>query len=351
MTSRLTAGHQAAHFDSSVSRETFSARHEYCVPLFSVLYCAALEVRVRGRSLFGAAVLFSLLLGAGPAFAGPFADVPLGHWAYPEATILAKAGLLRPQDERALSSHSSLTRYDFAVLLLGPLSALERLGGSSDRDGADSAVVRALEQANMRDRRRLGLAISRLAREFDDVIRLMGEPYKMGLSSADTMAATGRLPTSAPRASDPPSTLLSAFSAQVRGAKVGLGYRPAATNNMALEYTAAARFAPPVTRAPAPGANANRPILGDLGLSGLRATVEYGLADDLRLTLAYEALLREAAGAVTPDPTRLGSVGLAYRLSGSTDVRLNYGLIARRDSTETLRIQDRLASAQLTVRF
>ena len=306
---------------------------------------------MRGRSLFGVAVLFSLLLGAGPAFAGPFADVPPGHWAYPEAMMLAKAGLLRPQDERALSSHSSLTRYDFAVLLLGPLSALERLAGSSDRDGADSAVVRALEQANMRDRRRLGLAISRLAREFDDVIRLLGEPYKMGLSSADTVASTGRLPTSVAPASDRPSMLLPAFSAQVRGAKVGLGYRPAATNNMALEYAAAARFAPPVTRAPAPGANANRPILSDLGLSGLRATVEYGLADDLRLTLAYEALLREAAGTVTPDPTRLGSVGLAYRLSGSADVRLNYGLIARRENNEPLRIQDRLASAQLTVRF
>jgi len=265
--------------------------------------------------------------------------------------MLAKAGLLRPQDERALDSHSSLTRFDFAILVLEPLAALERLATSADRDGADSAVVRALERPTMRERRRLGLAVARLGHEFEDVIRLMGEPYKTGLSSADAMASTGRLPASPSRPAEPAGAILPALSAQVRGAKVGLGYRPAGTDTRALEYTAAARLTPPVTAAPAPGATPYQPILSDLGLSGLRATVEYGLATDLRLTLAYEALLREAAGTIAPDPTRLGSVGLAYRLSGSADVRLNYGLIARRDNTETLRIQDRLASAQLTVRF
>ena len=326
-------------------------RHKYCAEHGAVLYCQALEGLLKGRLLLGAAPLVALLAWTGSALAGPFSEVPTGQGAYSEATTLARAGLLRSQDERALSSRATLSRYDFAILLLEPLAVLEKLGRGSPPEAIQSSALRAFERVTPAERRRLGLAIARLTREFGDVMRLIGEPYRAGLSAADTMGSTGQLPGIGRRASSTAASVLPALSARLRGARIDLGYRRASGESMPLEYVAATRFAPAVSSPSPPGGAENRPLLSNLGLSGLRASVEYGVADDLRLILAYEALLREEAGKLTRDPTRLGSLGLAYRLSGSTDVRLNYGLIARLDENDTVRVQDRLASAELTVRF
>jgi hypothetical protein len=133
---------------------------------------------------------------------------------------------------------------------------------------------------------------------------------------------------------------------------LALTYRRSGAEAPPFEYVAALRLAGAEGAAGAPRASMpGRPSLSDLGLSAVGGSLEYGLTDDLSVRVGYEALLREGAGSLTADPTLLKTVGLAYRLSGSTDLRLRYQLIERREAPNLPPAEARLAATELTVRF
>lgn len=293
-----------------------------------------------------------LCLLAAPAVAGPFAEVPRSHPAYKEAAVLDKAAVLRPADSRLLSSGRTLTRYDFALMVLEPLSAIDAIAKDNVGSAGQTALAQALQTMSVEERMRLGRAIAVLAREFGDVLRLISEDHASGLEAANTLAATGS--PGAPRVAKSPAeaTITSPLSYNLRGARLALTYRRSGADAPPFEYVAALRLAsPPSAVAPPRASMAGRPAMSDLGLSAVGGSLEYGLTEGLRLSLGYEALLMEGSSNLTADPTRMKTVGLAYRLSGSTDVRLRYQLIERREAPNVPPAQARLAATELTVRF
>lgn len=78
-----------------------------------------------GQRLLAAVVIVGLLTAAWPAAAaGPFADVPAGHWAYNALEQLSEAGLVDGYPAGFFSGSRRLTRYEVA---LSVAKALERL--------------------------------------------------------------------------------------------------------------------------------------------------------------------------------------------------------------------------------
>lgn len=81
--------------------------------------------------LAGAATIgaVTLLPGAAQAQAqgrGPFADVPMNHWAYDAVTQLAQRGIFTGYPDNTFSGKRALTRYEFAVALQRMLQDVQR---------------------------------------------------------------------------------------------------------------------------------------------------------------------------------------------------------------------------------
>ena len=73
-------------------------------------------------SLFASAAVVALLAGASaPVFAqgagGPFADVPVDHWAYKSVDTLQKAGIVIGYPDGTFGGKRAMTRYEFAVAI------------------------------------------------------------------------------------------------------------------------------------------------------------------------------------------------------------------------------------------
>lgn len=70
--------------------------------------------------------LVALALVAPPCAAqdprGPFADVPVGHWAYQDVDTLQKAGVVFGHPEGTVTGRREVTRHDFAVAVAGVLA-------------------------------------------------------------------------------------------------------------------------------------------------------------------------------------------------------------------------------------
>jgi hypothetical protein len=304
---------------------------------------------LKGRVVPGGILL---LLLAAPAFAGPFADVPRTDSAYRDSAVLSKAGVLNKADTELLSSGKALTRYDFALMVLEPLSVISDMASDKRGDADQTALAQALQTMSRSDRMRLGTAIAALASEFGDVLALISEDYASGIEAASALALNGA--PSVPLSTRNPAERRdsSPLSYSVLGARLALTYRRSDPDAPPFEYVAALRLAGAPASAATPRASmSGRPALSDLGLTAVGGSLEYGIAEGLRLNLGYEALLMDGSSNVTVDPARLKTVGLAYRLSGSTDVRLKYQLIERRESPNVAPAEAHLAATELTVRF
>jgi len=122
-----------------------------------------------------------ILLGAAsPLWAGPFSEVPAGHWAYSECSRLASLGLL-PSDRGAnFSGNPQLTRFEFAVTVLDPLAGLDGavavLGGDASPTQWIEAAARGLGLSPDRSESEFSeaaLALLRLSDEFGDELRAL----------------------------------------------------------------------------------------------------------------------------------------------------------------------------------
>ena len=96
--------------------------------------------------LAGAALLFSVAMpvraqtGAG---GGPFADVPMGHWAYEAVNSLAQKGVFTGYPDGTFSGKRAMTRYEFAVAVARLLTYIgENPGAKGDPGPAGPAGPR-----------------------------------------------------------------------------------------------------------------------------------------------------------------------------------------------------------------
>jgi len=301
------------------------------------------------------AIVLLLLLGACCALASPFDPVPQEDRAYGDCGALAQSGVVDSRPASDFNGATALTRYDFALTLVRPMAALEALA----TEGLPGPALNAVSGMTQNDRSRVGAALVRLIEEFNDVLSALGRDSAQAILGA-RLLADGRY---TPRATPAPINDAAGITYEADRARVGLVYHATEGADAALPQvplggltdapiTGLAGSRLPVGRAepdvPAPARIAST----DISLRRLRGSVEYGVTSNLTLNLAYEALVRQGRGMAALDEASLRTLGVGYRLSPNTSVKLNYHLINYADHTRLgSRLEDRMAETELTVRF
>jgi hypothetical protein len=301
------------------------------------------------------AIVVLLLLGACFAFASPFDLVPQDDQAYGDCRALAESRVIDSRPASDFSGATALTRYDFTLTLVRPMAALETLA----TEGRPGPALNAVSGMTQSDRARVGVALARLIEEFNDVLSALGKDGSQALVGA-RLLAEGRY---TPRAAPAPAEDAAGITYETDRARVGLVYRATEGEAAALPQvplggltdapiTGLAGSRLPASRAEPDVATPARIASTDISLRRLRGSVEYGVTPDLTLNLAYEALVRQGQGMAALDQASLRTLGVGYRLSPSTSVKLNYHLINYADHTRVgSRLADRMAETELTVRF
>jgi len=319
---------------------------------------------MRGGSL---AIALVLILGAAvPLWAGPFSEVPSGHWAYQACAGLGAAGVLAaPGEAVAFTGHPQLTRFEFGVALLDPLSQLDRelaaLPPGTDSKQVLYASLRALgftPRLSEDDIARLASDLRRLSLEFVDVIRSLGlDPARVAgalqlMSDRASVrewraeALSPSLPGPALAAGHSPSTV----RVPVAHGTVALTFRRDGRPPELLDYLAvsagdlAARDGAAIARAD--------PSPRDPSVSRLRTAYEYDLNSALTLSLAYEEIARRGLGLSPLDAASLSSFGVGYQLTRSTSINLSYSLLEYANYVfDTPKLRDRVAETSVSVEF
>jgi len=298
-------------------------------------------------------LLFSL--GICSAFAGPFDRVPHGDEAYLNCEFLAECGIIDARPVGDFAGETSLTRYDFTLSLVRPVAALEALA----REGRVGPALECVERMSQRERARVGETLVELLQEFGDVLSFLGKDASQAVLGA-RLLVNGEY---ASRAGPPETDNAAGISYEGERTRFDVLYRATEGEDATLPHVPLGGIADaPITglaatRLPAGRANVDvaapeRIASTNVSLRRLRGTVEYGLTDDLTLNLAYESMVREGRGTVVLDAASLRTLGVRYRLSPSTSVKLKYHLIDYADHTRVgSRLEDRMAETELTVRF
>jgi hypothetical protein len=300
------------------------------------------------------AIVLVLLLGA-CASASPFDHVPKGDPAYAECAFLAARGIIDARPAQDFGGEALLTRYDFTMSLAPLMAALETLASGEHAGAALDATARMTDS----ERAQVGETLTRLLTEFGDVLALLGRDASQAILGARLLA--GPAPSSS---SSPPKAEGGAgISYADARTRVGLLYRAgegaaAALPQVPLGGLTDAPIAGlaltrlPAGSAPVDAAPPDRIASGDISLRRLQGTLEYGVTDSLTVNLAYESLVREGRGPALLDAASLRTLGVGYRFSPSTSVKLSYHLIDYADYTRAgARVADRMAEGELTVRF
>ncbi len=72
-------------------------------------------------------IMVAFVMSAATAFAGPFSDVPAGHWAYKAIEKAVEAGILQGYDGK-FHGNKTLNRYQMAVVVARMLDRIETMG-------------------------------------------------------------------------------------------------------------------------------------------------------------------------------------------------------------------------------
>jgi len=318
---------------------------------------------MRGSCL---AIALLLMLGAAQTlWAGPFTEVPSGHWAYGACGRLAELGVLGSERASAFSGNPQLTRFEFGVAILEPLTEVDRamaaLPPEPEAKTARNAVTRALRVSPYSSEEQIAAGaadLRRLSGEFGDVLRGLGfEPGRAarGLQAldaaglrewrAEALSAPGRaLMALAParRADD-------ALRLPVGHGTVALSYDRDLRPPEVMDYLAASA----AERGTKPDASGNaEPALRDPLVSRLRTAYEYGLGSALTLSLAYEEIARRGQGLAPLDSASFASLGIGYRLTPSASVKLSYSLLEYSNYVvDSPPLRDRMAETAVSIGF
>lgn len=311
-------------------------------------------------------VALLLLCAASPLWAGPFSEVPSDHWAYRACTALVAADVLSATTEAGFTGDPQLTRFEFGLALLEPLSGLDRaLGGlpdAADEGARLRAATRALGITPRASEEEIASVFSNLRRltiEFSDVLR------SLNFDSSSVVAALRGLGDSEAVRSWRVKALarpayavgLASGSAPDEAVRVPLAHGRVAlsltnpeNSPELLDYLATAAAAAQGENGLSPGAA--EPALADPRVSRLRTAYEYGLGSALTLSLAYEEIERRGQGFAALDAASLASLGIGYKLSRSASVKLSYSLLEYSNyALDAPPLRDRVAETAVSIEF
>lgn len=295
-------------------------------------------------------VAILLVLSAGcVAFAGPFAEVPAGHISYRDAALLAENGLWK----EGAAPVRGLCRYDFAS---GVLEAVRLLSGPHPA-----------KELPRYTRARLADALSKLAKEYEDVLSLFDETPKKVAEAAKELESQPR-PVMGTAGAPPGSHLAPVVSADGRdilGASLtsgNLGLTVSALSPLRLTggrladrlLTETALLSGVGASAADPGPSSDPEKISAISLPSLGrvgGSVQYSLSDSLSLSLAYSALTNGGRLLPTPLSARLKTLGVGIRISPGTSLSLRYHLVERPERAGTPNPVRSLAETELLVRF
>ncbi len=313
-----------------------------------------------------AAVL--VLVGAASSlWADSFREVPARHWSYEQCSSLASQGILSRDPATSFSGQPQLTRLEFAIAILEPLASIDeavaRLEDDASSRGLLSAAARALRLSpslSEEEIARSAAGLLRLTDEFSsDLHSLKFDPSRASsalraLADADAVRAWRAEALAAP-----PGAL--AFTGPA-GAPADSMRVPFARGTVALSLPSdhhlpdllnyLARSVAADRRGDGDASGPADPAVGDPRLSRLRTAYEYDVSSALTLSLAYEGIARRGHGMETLDTVSLASVGIGYRLTPSTSVKLSYSLLEYSNRVlDTPPVRDRVAETAVSIEF
>lgn len=319
---------------------------------------------MRGRCLALAGLL--LLSTGGVLWAGPFSEVPSGDWSYAACARLSGMGLLPPERVGGFSGNPQLTRFEFGMAILDPLSALDEavsaLGGARDHTSLRNAAARALRldpRASENDVAQAARDLLRLTEEFSDVLASLTFDPKAAVSALRELASAEAVREWRAEALSRPVAPLPTMSMAPGGDSLRM---PLAHGTLALSIGGDARspalmnyFARASAEARASEGEVDgtaEPALRDPTVSRLRTAYEYGLGSALTLSLAYEEIARQGQGLSLLDAASLASLGIGYRLTPSTSLKLSYSLLEYANHVyDTPPVRDRMAETAVSIEF
>jgi len=317
----------------------------------------------------GVAGLF-LLSAASPLWAGPFAEVRTDHWAYRSCARLTSLGILAQDRTGDFTGDPELTRFEFGIALLDPLSqldtALDRLPAGSDADTQLRLVLGVLRVSPRDSEREVAGALSdlgRLATEFSDVLQSMRfDPTRASqvlrrVANEDLIRAW-RLES----LKHPATSAALAPSGSVRPALPETIQLPLAHGTVGLSLTSPgqapellddlAKSAAAARALDLSGSGPAEPAVTDPRISRLRTSYEYGVGSTLTLSLAYEEIARRGQGENPVDAASLTSLGIGYQLTPSTSVKLSYSLLEYSNyALDIPPLRDRVAETAVSIEF
>ena len=312
-----------------------------------------------------------ILLGAAsPLWAGPFSEVPSDHWAYRACARLTAAGILAKERQADLSGNPRITRFEFGIALLGPLSEVDKALGALPSNADGKARLRAVLRALAANPRQSESEIAgslrdlrRLAAEFKDVLESLGlnpELVQRGLAAVSSeeairiwrLEALARPANGAALRADRVARATPADTVHVPLARgtVGLSLTNPQEAPGLLDYLA--KSAAAVRPLALTGAGPAEASVTDPRISRLRTTYEYGIGSALTLSLAYEEIARRGQGLAALDAASLTSLGIGYQLTPSTSVKLSYSLLDYSNyALDTPPLRDRMAETAVSIEF
>jgi hypothetical protein len=322
-------------------------------------------MQVRGAGLV-LGVLVALV--AAPAlWAGPFSEVPSDDWAYPVCARLVGLDVLSSAGgSMSFSGRPQLTRFEFGIALLEPLTALQRemasLPAGADPVVRAHAATRALRLSPQLSEDQIAAVagdLRRLAAEFADVLRPLGfDPASVAreleaLSNSEALrewrSQALASPTGVPALTTvaPPDNTVRLPLA--RGA-LAFTYQPDLRPPGLLDYLALS--AADTNPGPASTSAYAEASPRDPRVSRLRTAYEYDLTTALTLSLAYEEIARRGQGLSPLDTAYLASLGVGYRFAPSASVKLSYSLLEYSSYVfDTPKVRDHVAETAVTIEF
>jgi len=312
----------------------------------------------------GLAVAMFFVLGAAQSlWAGPFDEVPSGHWAYAACGRLVGLGVLSGSSDAFSGKQRLTTRFEFGIAVSTPLREIDRavasLPGSSSAEAVLNAVAIALKfnpRLSERDMASAAADLRNLGLEFDDVLRTLRFNPARALHALRGLKLDALRTWRVEALSMPLQSLMLAPKAPAdslrfpfgRGA-VALTYDRDLRLPGLLDYLASAA----AERAARPdGATTVEPALRDPQVSRMRTAYEYGLRPALTLSLAYEEIARRGQGLEPLDTASLASFGIGYRLTPTTSLKVSYSLLEYSNHIfDTPPLRDRVAETAISIGF
>jgi len=307
-----------------------------------------------------------LMIGvaAGAAWADPFNEVPAGTWCYGTSARLVSLGLLPADPATSFSGKPALTRFEFATSVLQPLSEVDRARRSLTGKPGPKAVREAAAEALNLNPKSSELEIAaavhdliRLGVEFGPELRTLGfdptEAIRALQSLAEPAAArewrVEALARLRPAPAVRPGTEGEDWRLPLGHGAVALNY---ATTGKVPEILDTLAMATPgdVSRlGPGGGATA---ALSDPSISRLRTAYEYAIGSALTLSLGREEIARRGSNLLPLDAATLTSLGIGYRVTPSTSVKVTYSLLDYQNYVSNAPpVRERVAETAVSIEF